>query len=262
MSKGLHRKAGQPDFTLAEYESRLDGEVESVQQPRAVRNGDRWELYLVCETEIPVEDAPARSRRKSTSVSATTPPSMPKKGRRKPPWATAATAAKTTTGTRGTGVDWRPRNYSREFDRFPPYSNTRPKNTPFSVTAGTRRVRRRRLRIVDPGQRPREARVVRPRVVRDDDECGRDRDSVSPTRDNSASSTGEMSNGCTAQDRPAPFRSIVRADGSRRESIDCKPSSQRSEFLRLQAEEDVDRNDSWPSTEGDQRPVFVIRSRM
>jgi len=25
---------------------------------RAVRNGDRWELHLVCKVEIPVEDAP------------------------------------------------------------------------------------------------------------------------------------------------------------------------------------------------------------
>ncbi|MFT4964522.1 MAG: putative transposase, partial [Halobacteriales archaeon] len=32
--------------------------VENIQQARAVWNGDRWELHLVCETTIPVEDAP------------------------------------------------------------------------------------------------------------------------------------------------------------------------------------------------------------
>jgi transposase len=32
--------------------------VENVQQVRAVWNGDRWELHLVCEKQIPVEDAP------------------------------------------------------------------------------------------------------------------------------------------------------------------------------------------------------------
>jgi len=38
--------------------TRPDVAVENVQQPRAVWNSDRWELHLVCENQIPVEDTP------------------------------------------------------------------------------------------------------------------------------------------------------------------------------------------------------------
>src|SRR6056297_2533975 len=38
--------------------TRPDVTVENAQQPRAVWNGDRWELHLVCEKQIPVEDTP------------------------------------------------------------------------------------------------------------------------------------------------------------------------------------------------------------
>jgi len=58
LSKGWNLKDGRSDFILVEYEMRPDVTVENVQQARAVWNGDRWELHLVCATEIPVEDAP------------------------------------------------------------------------------------------------------------------------------------------------------------------------------------------------------------
>ena len=58
LSKGFNLKNGRSDFILVEYEPRPDVTVENVQQVRAVWNGDRWELHLVCEKRIPVEDAP------------------------------------------------------------------------------------------------------------------------------------------------------------------------------------------------------------
>jgi putative transposase len=58
LSKGFNLKTHRSDFILAEYETRPDVTVENIQQVRAVWNGDRWELHLVCKVEIPVEDAP------------------------------------------------------------------------------------------------------------------------------------------------------------------------------------------------------------
>jgi putative transposase len=58
LSKGWKLKDGRSDFILAEYETRPDVTVENIQQVRAVWNGGRWELHLVCEKAIPVEDAP------------------------------------------------------------------------------------------------------------------------------------------------------------------------------------------------------------
>ena len=61
LSKGFNLKDGRSDFILAEYETRPDVEVENIQQVRAVWNGNRWELHLVCKKEIPVEDAPGNN---------------------------------------------------------------------------------------------------------------------------------------------------------------------------------------------------------
>ncbi len=58
LSKGFNLKESLSDFILAEYETRPDVEVETIQQVRGVWNGDEWELHLVCKKEIPVEDAP------------------------------------------------------------------------------------------------------------------------------------------------------------------------------------------------------------
>jgi len=58
LSKGFNLKNHRSDFILAEYETRPDVTVENIQQVRAVWNGDRWEIHLVCKVEIPVEDAP------------------------------------------------------------------------------------------------------------------------------------------------------------------------------------------------------------
>ena len=58
LSKGFNLKNHRSDFILAEYENRPDVTVENIQQVRAVWNGDRWELHIVCKKEIPVEDAP------------------------------------------------------------------------------------------------------------------------------------------------------------------------------------------------------------
>jgi len=58
LSKGFNLKDSQSDFILVEYETRPDVTVENIQQVRAVWNGDRWELHLVCNKQIPVEDAP------------------------------------------------------------------------------------------------------------------------------------------------------------------------------------------------------------
>ena len=58
LSKGRNLKDDRSDFILVEYQTRPDVEVENIQQVRAVWNGDCWELHLVCNVEIPVEDAP------------------------------------------------------------------------------------------------------------------------------------------------------------------------------------------------------------
>lgn len=58
LSKGFNLKQYRSDFILCEYETRPDVAVDSLQQVRAVWNGDRWELHLVCNVEIPTEDAP------------------------------------------------------------------------------------------------------------------------------------------------------------------------------------------------------------
>jgi len=58
LSKGRNLKESRNDYILVEYETRPDVEVENVQQVRAVRNGDRWEVHIVCKKEIPVEEAP------------------------------------------------------------------------------------------------------------------------------------------------------------------------------------------------------------
>jgi putative transposase len=58
LSKGFNLKDGRSDFILAEYETRPDVEVENIQQVRAVWNGTRWELHIVCNVKIPTEDTP------------------------------------------------------------------------------------------------------------------------------------------------------------------------------------------------------------
>jgi len=58
LSKGFNLKNHRSDFILCEYETRPDVTVENIQQVRAVWNGDRWELHLVCKVEVLVEDAP------------------------------------------------------------------------------------------------------------------------------------------------------------------------------------------------------------
>jgi len=75
LSKGFNLKNHRSDFILAEYETRPDVTVENIQQVRAVWNGDRWELHLVCKVEIPSRTHPATTRRVSTSASRTTSPS-------------------------------------------------------------------------------------------------------------------------------------------------------------------------------------------
>jgi putative transposase len=69
LSKGFNLKESRSDFILAEYETRPDVQVEDIQQVRAVwqpapddPEPGRWELHLVCEKEIPVEDAPGDNR--------------------------------------------------------------------------------------------------------------------------------------------------------------------------------------------------------
>ncbi len=57
LSKGFNLKESRSDFILVEYETRPDVAVENIQQVRAVWNGDRWKLHLVCRKQIPVEDA-------------------------------------------------------------------------------------------------------------------------------------------------------------------------------------------------------------
>jgi transposase len=54
-------KDNQSDFILIEYETRPDVTVENIQQVRAVWNGNCWEIHLVCNKQIPVEDAPEQN---------------------------------------------------------------------------------------------------------------------------------------------------------------------------------------------------------
>jgi predicted HTH domain antitoxin len=51
-------KTHRSDVVLAEYETRPDVTVETIQQVRVVWNSDRWGLCLVCKVQVPVEDAP------------------------------------------------------------------------------------------------------------------------------------------------------------------------------------------------------------
>src|SRR6056297_1881793 len=53
LSKGSNLKTHRSDFILCEYETRPDVTVENIQQVRAVWDGDRWEIHLVCYVEIP-----------------------------------------------------------------------------------------------------------------------------------------------------------------------------------------------------------------
>jgi len=60
LSKGANHKEHPKawEYILVEYETRPDVEVENIQQVRAVYNGDRWELHLVCKDEIETPNAP------------------------------------------------------------------------------------------------------------------------------------------------------------------------------------------------------------
>jgi putative transposase len=61
LSKGQNLKEHRSDFVLCSYEIRPDVDlaaVESVQQVRAVWNGDDWELHFVCNVGIEQADAP------------------------------------------------------------------------------------------------------------------------------------------------------------------------------------------------------------
>ncbi|ERG94289.1 MAG: hypothetical protein J07HQW2_00723 [Haloquadratum walsbyi J07HQW2] len=59
--KGFNLKDNQSDFILIEYETRPDVTVENIQQVQAVWNGNCWEIHLVCNKQIPVEDAPEQN---------------------------------------------------------------------------------------------------------------------------------------------------------------------------------------------------------
>jgi putative transposase len=61
LSKGENTKDYWSDFTLCEYRTRPDTDldsVENVQQVRAVWTGEEWELHFVCNVEIDVPDSP------------------------------------------------------------------------------------------------------------------------------------------------------------------------------------------------------------
>ncbi|MFT4885177.1 MAG: putative transposase, partial [Natronomonas sp.] len=60
LSKGRNLKEHRGDFILCEYQTRPDidlSAMESVQQVRAVWNGDEWELHFVCRVEIEAEES-------------------------------------------------------------------------------------------------------------------------------------------------------------------------------------------------------------
>ncbi|PSQ48438.1 transposase [Halobacteriales archaeon SW_7_65_23] len=58
LSKGRNLKDGRSDFILCEYAANPDVDVQNVQQVRAVRNGKKWELHIVCRVEIENAAAP------------------------------------------------------------------------------------------------------------------------------------------------------------------------------------------------------------
>jgi IS605 OrfB family transposase len=60
LSKGSNLKDGRRDFLLCEYETRPDvalDDVQTVQNVRAVWNGDEWELHFVCKEERAVTES-------------------------------------------------------------------------------------------------------------------------------------------------------------------------------------------------------------
>ena len=60
LSKGANLKEYWSDFLLCEYQTRPDvdlSEVNSVQNVRAVWNGDEWELHFVCKVEVETLDS-------------------------------------------------------------------------------------------------------------------------------------------------------------------------------------------------------------
>ena len=61
LSKGENLKDSFGDFVLCEYDTRNDvdlGAVDTVQNVRAVWNGDEWEVHFVVKETIPTPDAP------------------------------------------------------------------------------------------------------------------------------------------------------------------------------------------------------------
>lgn len=61
LSNGRNLEEYRRDFVLCSYETRPDvdlADVESVQQVRAVWNGDDWELHFVCNVALEQSDAP------------------------------------------------------------------------------------------------------------------------------------------------------------------------------------------------------------
>jgi len=60
LSKGSNLKGYWSDFLLCEYQTRPDvdlSEVNSVQNVRAVWNGDEWELHFVCKVKLKTNDS-------------------------------------------------------------------------------------------------------------------------------------------------------------------------------------------------------------
>lgn len=62
LSKGRNLKESRSDFVLCAYETRpdvdLDAELVSIQQIRAVYDGEKWELQFVCNMDIGVPESP------------------------------------------------------------------------------------------------------------------------------------------------------------------------------------------------------------
>ncbi|MFQ3476775.1 IS200/IS605 family element transposase accessory protein TnpB [Halonotius sp. F2-221B] len=61
LSKGENLKDGWGDFVLCEYETRNDidlSEVDTVQNVRAVWNGDEWTVHFVCKETVETPDSP------------------------------------------------------------------------------------------------------------------------------------------------------------------------------------------------------------
>jgi putative transposase len=60
LSKGKNLKDNRSNFLLCEYQTRPDVDlaaVSSVQNVRAVWNGDEWELHFVCKVEVESTDS-------------------------------------------------------------------------------------------------------------------------------------------------------------------------------------------------------------